>query len=88
MLEAYVYIFSWIPCIFPGAVKLIVQYTDGFPAYNRVDRSYNVLNIPHYIVNHHELEVVLDVRHCAAAITELKYLLPLTFGIEVFMYGA
>ena len=83
LFEAYMYIFSWIPSIFPGAMKLIVRYSDGFPAYNRVDKSCNVLNIPHYIVNHHELEVVLDVRHCAAAITELKYLLPLTFLFEV-----
>ena len=63
---------------------------DPFPPYNRVDKSYRVLNIPHYFPVHNEGEVVVDMKDCATAIREQKKFvseegIPLNFVTEVIV---
>lgn len=72
----------------PG-IKLLFTLTDTFPSYNRVDNSWNVFNIPHYIDKfHRESEVSVPFEYCASAIADLiqlkeAYDIPLNHIIEV-----
>ena len=59
-----------------------------FPAHNRVDVSHRVFNVPHYLPNHHEGELVVSIEDCAQAIREVKrvvekFEIPLNFVQEV-----
>lgn len=59
------------------------------PPYNRVDKSYKVFNVPHYIPVHNEGEIVVGFEDCAAAIREQKKFvleadIPLNFISEVY----
>ena len=42
-----------------------------FKESTRVDYSWNVLNIPHYIASHFEAEIAVDHKHCGRALSEL-----------------
>lgn len=61
---------------------------DALPSYDTIDKSYHVFNIPHYFPVHHESELVLDFKDCAAAIREqrkfvLSQEIPLNYVTEV-----
>lgn len=69
-------------------MKPIFYFGNLFPAYNRVDVSHNVFNVPHYIPRHHEAEMVVGITDCASAIMELQEFaneehIPLNFITEV-----
>ena len=61
---------------------------DTLPPYDRIDKSYRVFNIPHYFPVHHESELILDIKDCAAAIREQRKFvfekgIPLNYITEV-----
>ena len=77
-----------IPRSAPVVMKALVANGDYFPLVNRVDVSYNVLNIPHYFPAHSESEVCVQLDKCAIAISELLRLIkdesvPLNYITEV-----
>ena len=79
---------SWVPSLIPGFMNVLFAYGDPLPPYNRVDTSHKVFNIPNYFPNHNEAELVVDIKHCAPAIKELKEFvqgngIPLNYITEV-----
>ena len=79
---------SWMESIARPSFYLLFTMTDLFVPHNRVDVSYRVFNVPHYLPEHHEAEVVVGIEDCANAIQELKevvvdYDIPLNFASEV-----
>lgn len=85
-------ILSWIPKATPAVMKFLVKKTDLFNAYNRVDKSYNVFNIPHYIPRHYEAEVAVRFEDCPKAIRELTHVadefeIPVNLITEVCVLG-
>ena len=69
-------------------MRFIFKFGDPLPAYNRVDVSHQVFNIPHHFPRHYETEVVVGIADCALAIMELQDLIseeqiPVNFLTEV-----
>ena len=69
-------------------MKFIYTSAPVFLPYDRVDVSYNVLQVPHKLPLHWEGEVVLPVVGCAEAIRELRhvvkeYAIPVNMPVEV-----
>jgi L-gulonolactone oxidase len=70
--EMLQYIYSVLPFTANNGMKLLARTFDPFEPYNRVDHSYNVLNVPHYIApTHRESEYSIPIGNCSSAITEL-----------------
>ena len=84
---------SWFPNTIPWIMNLVFNVLpDPFPPYNRVDKNYNVFNVPHYVPLHYESELIVNINDCAAAIIEQKNLIlkrryPVNFLTEVILFG-
>jgi FAD/FMN-containing dehydrogenase len=88
IMEAVLFISSWFPFSVPYVMKLLFLPSSVFSPYDRVDVSYNVLQVPHALPTHWEAEVVVPFENCAVAISELKrvvdeYSIPVSMPVEV-----
>ena len=52
-------------------MRLLVGTGQVFKPSTRVDYSWNVFNLPHYIPSHFEAEIAVDYKHCDRALSEL-----------------
>ena len=50
---------------------LLVDTGKVFQLSTRMDYSWNVFNIPHYLHSHFEPEIAVDNKHCDRALSEL-----------------
>ena len=69
-------------------MKLIFKPPTVFMPYDRVDVSYNVLQVPHALPTHWEAELSVPFEQCAAALDELRHIvlensMPVNMPIEV-----
>ena len=86
--EAVLWIASCFPQLTQRIMYLLFSAVEIFPHHNRVDISYGIFNLPHYLPNHHEGEPVVPIEDCAEAIREVKrvvekFEIPLNFVNEV-----
>ncbi|KAL5509798.1 hypothetical protein EMCRGX_G005228 [Ephydatia muelleri] len=82
-----------IPRSASTVMRALVTYGDMLPLFDRVDVSYNVLNIPHYFPVHSESEVCVGLDKCKHGLLQLIAVakdnnLPLNYITEVrFIQG-
>lgn len=77
-----------IPRSASTVMRALVTYGDMLPLFDRVDVSYNVLNIPHYFPVHSESEVCVGLDKCKHGLLQLIAVakdnnLPLNYITEV-----
>lgn len=91
MYEVLQFVFSLIPLTANTGMYLLFKMSVVFPEYSRVDHSWDVLNIPHYIDQYHrESEIAVPVGDCSGAIHDVfnvkdKYEIPMTHIVEVMI---
>ena len=90
-MEVVLIFTSWVPYIVPHVMKLLFLPSTVFAPYDRVDVSYNILQVPHALPTHWEAEVVVPFEDCAVAISELKrvvdeHSIPVSMPVEVRRY--
>ena len=87
-MEAVLYVSSWFPFSVPHVMKILFIPSSVFSPYDRVDASYGVLEVPHYLPTHWEAELVVPLERCPEAIRELRRVvvdnsLPVNMPVEV-----
>lgn len=87
-MEVVLYLASWFPFSIPHTMKLIFKPPTVFMPYNRVDISYNVLQVPHVLPIHWEAELSVPFEQCAEALGELRRIvleksMPVNMPVEV-----
>ena len=58
-------------CVGQNMMRLLVGTGKIFQLSTRVDYSWNVFNIPHYLPSHFEAEIAVDYKHGDRALSEL-----------------
>ena len=67
---------QWIAATLPTSagqnmMRRLVGTGQVFKEHTRVDHSWNVFNVPHYLPAHFEAEIAVDHKHCGGALSEL-----------------
>ncbi len=68
LMEPFLLLSSWFPDHTPSIMRFISKYMNVFPAYSRVDKSYNVLAPTSYFPHHLRSEVSVEMSNCGRVV--------------------